>query len=94
MLLTIDIGNTVVTLGLFEGDQLYTTVRLATDTRRQADEYGVMLINLLELKGIEPGQITSACLCSKRSRYSPRLSWSRLSAIMANALGKSFVWMK
>jgi len=64
MLLTIDIGNTVVTLGLFEGDQLDTTVRLATDTRRQTDEYGVTLINLLKLKGIDPDQITSACLCS------------------------------
>ena len=64
MLLTVDIGNTVVTLGVFDGDRLVTTLRVATDTRRLVDEYGATLSNLLELKGTAADQITAACLCS------------------------------
>ncbi len=64
MLLTIDIGNTAVTLGVFDGSRLTTTLRVATDTRRLADEYGTMLCSVLTVKGIDPGAITAACLCS------------------------------
>ena len=64
MLLTIDIGNTVVTLGVFDGDRLVTTFRVSTDSRRLADEYGLQLVNLLHLRRIDPSQITAACICS------------------------------
>ncbi|MDA0734120.1 MAG: type III pantothenate kinase [Chloroflexi bacterium] len=64
MLLTIDVGNTVVTLGVFEGSQLTTTLRVATDTRRLADEYGAMLTNVLGIKGVDSSLITAACICS------------------------------
>ncbi len=64
MLLTIDIGNTVVTIGVFEGDALRTTFRLSTDSRRLSDEYGLQLVSLLNLWGINPSNIDSACLCS------------------------------
>ena len=64
MLLTIDIGNTVVTLGVFDGDRLVTTFRVSTDSRRLADEYGLQLVNLLHMRGIDPSQITAACICS------------------------------
>ena len=64
MLLTIDIGNTVVTIGVFDENQLITTLRVATDTRKLADEYGATLTNLLSLKGTEANLIDPACLCS------------------------------
>ena len=64
MLLTIDIGNTVVTLGVFDGSTLRNRWGIATDTRRLADEYSLMLTSLLRDKGIEPSQITAACMCS------------------------------
>ncbi len=64
MLLTIDVGNTAVTLGVFDGEGLTTTLRVATDTRRLADEYGAMLCNILRIKGVDPTLINSACLCS------------------------------
>lgn len=78
MLLTIDIGNTAVTIGVFrqggaaEGsgnganpvDRLVTTLRVATDSRRLADEYGILLKNLLEFRGITTTDITAACICS------------------------------
>ena len=78
MLLTIDIGNTAVTIGVFhEGDatdgssngantvdRLVNTLRVATDSRRLADEYGILLKNLLEFRGITTADITAACICS------------------------------
>jgi type III pantothenate kinase len=48
MLLAIDIGNTNITLGLYEGDELYTAWRLATVHERMPDEYGLQLLGLLE----------------------------------------------
>ena len=64
MLLAIDIGNSMVTLGAFDGERLATTLRVATDTRRLADEYGLLITNLLKLNGIEPGQIDAIAMCS------------------------------
>ncbi len=64
MLLAIDIGNSMVTLGVFDGERLATTLRVATDTRRLADEYGLLITNLLNLKGIKPPRIDAISLCS------------------------------
>lgn len=64
MLLTIDIGNTVVTIGVFEGERLLSTFRLSTNSRRLSDEYGLQLVSLLNLKGIDHSRIDSACICS------------------------------
>ena len=41
MLLTIDVGNTNLTLGLYEGNKLDPHWRLATDNARMPDEYGL-----------------------------------------------------
>lgn len=47
MLLAIDIGNTNVTLGLWDGQTWANQWRLRTDRARTADEYGIMLKMLL-----------------------------------------------
>ena len=49
MLLTVDIGNTIVTLGAYDGSILSFTARLATDTKKTSDQYAVDIKNLLEL---------------------------------------------
>ena len=64
MLLTIDIGNTAVTIGIFEGERLLSTYRLSTDSRRLTDEYGLQLVGMLNLGGIDPSSIDAACICS------------------------------
>ena len=64
MLLAIDIGNTNVTLGVFDGESLRMTWRLATEIHRLADEYGVFLLNLLERQKLPASKITGAALCS------------------------------
>ncbi len=43
MLLAIDIGNTEVTLGLFEGVELLRSLRLSSETRRTADEVELLV---------------------------------------------------
>ena len=43
MLLAIDVGNTNIVVGVFEGATLVESWRLATDNRRSADEYGTIL---------------------------------------------------
>ncbi|HLF71412.1 MAG TPA: type III pantothenate kinase [Dehalococcoidia bacterium] len=64
MLLAVDIGNTNITLGVFEGERLRATWRLSTDVGKEADEYAVQIASLLELDGIDREQIHRAVLAS------------------------------
>ena len=64
MLLVLDIGNTNVTLGVFDGPALKSTWRLATDARRMPDEYGFFMSNIMSYRGVQPSDITGACICS------------------------------
>ncbi len=64
MLLAIDIGNTNVTIGVFDGDDLRTTFRFATDTRKMPDEYAVTINQLLPLQGMSLSDIDAVALCS------------------------------
>ena len=64
MLLAIDIGNTNVTIGVFDGDDLRTTFRFATDTRKMPDEYAVTINQLLPLQGMALSDIDAVALCS------------------------------
>jgi type III pantothenate kinase len=64
MLLTIDVGNTNLTLGLYEGDQLVRHWRLATDHTRMPDEYGLQFLGLLENAGRSIKDLTGISLAS------------------------------
>ncbi len=64
MLLALDIGNTNIAIGVFQGESLRATWRMATDTQRLTDEYGLFLNHLLPLKGVSPSEIKEAALCS------------------------------
>jgi len=64
MLLAIDVGNTNVTVGLFRGQELVVTWRLATDARRMSDEYGALLLGLMAHRGLGPQDVKDAVLCS------------------------------
>lgn len=64
MLLTIDAGNTNLTLGLYEGEQLGRHWRLATDHARMPDEYGLQLLGLLENAGCPPETLKGISLAS------------------------------
>ena len=64
MLLTIDIGNTNVTLGAYDSNLLIFTARLATDQRKTDDQYAVDIKNLLDLYGIEFEDIEDCIIAS------------------------------
>lgn len=64
MLLAIDVGNTNITLGVYQGETLGPRWRLATVHERMPDEYGLQLLGLLDHAGITPGELSGACLAS------------------------------
>jgi len=64
MLLAIDIGNTNIVMGVFEGERLRATWRLATDVHKLADEYAVILLNLLPRDGLALSEIKDVILSS------------------------------
>jgi type III pantothenate kinase len=64
MLLTIDLGNTNLTLGLYDRDRLGAHWRLATDHARMPDEYGLQFLGLLEHAGHSPDGLTGISLAS------------------------------
>jgi type III pantothenate kinase len=64
MLLTIDIGNTNITLGLYQGPDLGPRWRLSTDHERMPDEYGLTFSGLFQHAGIQIGEVHGVCLAS------------------------------
>lgn len=63
-LLAIDIGNTNIVLGLYEGEQLATQWRIATDHARMPDEYAVLLQNLFAYAGQDPDSVQGIVVAS------------------------------
>lgn len=64
MLLTIDVGNTNITLGLYEGETLGPRWRIATNHDRMPDEYGLQFAAMFNHAGIEIDSLTGICLAS------------------------------
>ena len=64
MLLTIDVGNTNITFGLYGGDTLNGRWRISTNHNRMPDEYGLMLINMLKYDNLKPEDIDGICMAS------------------------------
>lgn len=64
MLLTVDIGNTNITLGVFQGKKLQTTFRMTTIQTRTSDEYGMVMCELLEHNEVNVADITDVIVAS------------------------------
>lgn len=64
MLLTIDIGNTNITLGIYEGERPGSRWRLFTNHERMPDEYGLQFLGMLDHAGLKPGDLSGICLAS------------------------------
>ncbi len=54
MLLAIDVGNTNITLGVFDGEDLIGTFRITTGIDRTSDEFGVVIRDILRCNDISP----------------------------------------
>lgn len=60
MLLVIDIGNTNIVAGIYDGGRLAHHWRIGTKKARTADEYGIMMMDLFSFAGIKAGAIDGA----------------------------------
>jgi type III pantothenate kinase len=64
MLLTLDVGNTEITLGLFRGRELEAHWRLTTNPDRTPDEWAASVAAFLDHAGRSPNEVRAACLAS------------------------------
>ena len=64
MFLAIDIGNTNVTLGMYEGEALGPRWRLATGHDRTQDEYGTLMLNLFRRAKISARDVHAIAMAS------------------------------
>ncbi len=64
MLLTVDIGNTNITAGVYADAKLKGHWRMATAHHRMADEYGIIVLGLLEHAGLHAADIQASALAS------------------------------
>ncbi len=63
-LLAIDIGNTSVAIGVFDGSEEIATFRVASDQENFPDEYAMLLLGLLRTRDITPDDVTAAVMSS------------------------------
>src|SRR5436189_6181823 len=73
MLLAIDVGNTNVTLALFDGERLAADWRVTSHRERTADEMAVELRQLFELQGFELSIVTGVVISSVVPTINPAL---------------------
>ena len=64
MLLAIDIGNSHIVMGGFEGEKLCFSARFRTDSLKTETEYAVLIKNALELYAVSPDDITGGIISS------------------------------
>lgn len=64
MLFAIDVGNTNITVGLFDKDKLINTFRMTTGIARTSDEYGMFLGDWLSLRNMKLTDIDAVIIAS------------------------------
>jgi type III pantothenate kinase len=64
LLLAIDVGNTNIVIGVFSGEELKVSWRLATQRERTADELGIWVAQLFEHRHIPLGEVRGAVMAS------------------------------
>ena len=64
MLLAVDVGNTNIVFGLYEGERLAHTFRISTLRHRTEDEHGILLRELLSLRSVAASEIEASIVAS------------------------------
>lgn len=64
MLLAVDIGNTNITLGVFDKKNITHRFRMRTKTEKTSDEYGIFIVTLLKETGVHPVDIEAVIISS------------------------------
>lgn len=64
MLLAIDVGNTNIVIGIYDGEKLAHSWRASTRREKTADEFGILLKELFDFEGLTFNQVTAIVLAS------------------------------
>ncbi|MBT1162057.1 MULTISPECIES: type III pantothenate kinase [Bifidobacterium] len=64
MLVAVDIGNTNIVLGFLDRGDIVGTYRITTKANHTSDEYGLMIMQFLELSGFSPDDVDDVIICS------------------------------
>ncbi|QEK13551.1 type III pantothenate kinase [Crassaminicella thermophila] len=64
MLLAFDVGNTNIVLGAYEGEELLTYWRFATDKAKSSDEYGMLINQLFQYEGLSLNDVDDVIISS------------------------------
>ena len=64
MLLTVDVGNTNITYGVYDGERVITTFRMMSRMDRTSDEFGIALLSLMQANGVVPQAIDGIIVVS------------------------------
>lgn len=78
MLLAIDVGNTNITCAVTRGDETKASFRLTTKKSRTSDEFGIIMCDLLEKRGVDQKEIDAVIIAS----VVPGIMYSLTSAII------------
>lgn len=64
MLIVLDVGNTNITIGVFEAEKMSANFRITTKRARTSDEYGIELRELMKLRGLSLKQVDAVIIAS------------------------------
>ena len=64
MLLTIDVGNTNITMGVFDGEDLLGSFRFTTKINRTSDEFGIVIREILRSNNLDYSKIEDVIIAS------------------------------
>ena len=64
MILAIDIGNTNVKCGVFDGDKLLSSLRLSSSVNKTSDEFGMTIMGLLKERNVDIDKIGGVIMSS------------------------------
>jgi len=64
LILCLDVGNSHIFGGVFEGEELLLTFRIASKQGASSDEYGLFFRGVLRENGIDPAAIKRIAMCS------------------------------
>ena len=78
MLLTIDVGNTNISMGILDEEKIVGRYRLMTQTTRTSDEYGFFITTFLNTLQLKAADITGIIISS----VVPKLMYSLTSAVI------------
>lgn len=78
MLLALDVGNTNITIGVFEGDDFKGIYRITTKLPRTSDEFGLLIVDLIKQAGAAPEDIDGVIISS----VVPNIMYSLTSGII------------